>query len=78
MPRLLTDRQGDVLRLLCAGMTTRDAARELGIARAVVHQHLGGARARLGPGTPAELCARAPDDIALAERRRRERLAQTD
>ena len=73
MPRLLTDRQADVLLLLCAGMTRRQAAASLGIRPDSVSQLLADARARIGPGTPAELCARCPDDLAAAEARAKRR-----
>jgi DNA-binding CsgD family transcriptional regulator len=78
MPRLLTDRQADALYLLCAGMTYKQAAAVLGISPSGVVGRLQTVRARHGYGTIAELCARLPDDLATAERRRRERLAQTD
>ena len=69
MPRVLTDRQADVLRLLCAGMTRAEAAAALGVRPDAVRKYLTDARVRLGTGTPAELCARCPDDLAAAEER---------
>jgi len=76
MTRLLTDRQADALLLLCAGMTPRQAAAVLGISPDAVRMYLAGARVRLGHGTPAELGARAPDDLAAAEQRAHRRRSE--
>ena len=73
MPLLLTDRQADVLRLLCAGKTYRQAATALGIARSTLAEYVVNARERLGPGTIPALCARCPDDLAAAAARERRR-----
>ena len=73
MPRLLTDRQGDVLFLLCEGMTRAEAAAALGLTPARVSTHLTRALVRLGSGTPAERRARALDDLAAAAQRARRR-----
>jgi len=58
MARLLTDRQGDVLRLLCAGRTTRQIAADLGLAVVTVKNYRAQLRERLAPLTVAEACAR--------------------
>jgi DNA-binding CsgD family transcriptional regulator len=41
MYRLLTDRQGDILRMLQAGMTNRQIADALGVRRASVRHYRG-------------------------------------
>ena len=73
MPRLLTDRQAEALARLGRGMTQRQAAVALGVRPDAVRTYLTAARVRLGPGPVAELCARAPGDLAAAEERAKRR-----
>ena len=73
MPRLLTDRQADVLVLLSRGTTQRQATAALGVRPDAVRRCITDARVRLGPSTIPELCARCPDDLAAAEERAKRR-----
>jgi DNA-binding CsgD family transcriptional regulator len=63
--RQLTDRQGAVGRLLCAGKTTQETAAELGVTPMAVMQHRYWARLRCGRITIAELCRMAAEDTPL-------------
>jgi len=62
----LTARQGEVLRLLCAGATTRQIATELGIAVVTVKNYRAQLRERLTPLAVAEGCVRLAEDDAAA------------
>ena len=71
MPRVLTDRQIEVLRLRCAGKKSAEVAAELGIALQTVWHHGYQTRLRLGTPVLAEQCRIAAEDIAEAETRAR-------
>ena len=73
MPRLVTDRQADLLYLWGAGMTAAEAARAVGITPASSYDHVVKAKIRLGPSTIDELCERCAADLAAAEERARRR-----
>ena len=62
--RRLTDRQGAVVRVLCAGKTDREIATEFGIALASVRQHRLQALRRLGRIPLADLCRIVEEDAA--------------
>jgi len=66
MPRVLTDRQGDVLLRLCEGRSEQAIAAEFGITPATVQQHLYLIRHRLGATEFVDLCALGADDVAAA------------
>ena len=78
MPRLLTDRQADVLRLLCAGVSPAQAGQELGITRKGVDSHLHAIRKRLGVSPLPELCRRGAREVAAASERVVRRSARSD
>jgi DNA-binding CsgD family transcriptional regulator len=73
MPRLLTDRQADVLRLVCAGAMPAAVTAALGIRPVSLYHHRQHIRARLGVRDLAEACTRCPDDLAAAEERAKRR-----
>lgn len=54
--KLLTDRQGEVLRLLCEGNRDREVAEKLGIALASVRNHVAAIRSRTRQPSIPELC----------------------
>jgi DNA-binding NarL/FixJ family response regulator len=54
--RLLTDRQADVLRQLCTGLTEEEIAEALGIRPSTVKLHQQHIRQRLGVRTVSDLC----------------------
>ena len=55
--RLLTERQTQVLQLAVLGFTAKETARQLGISKNTVDEHLGEARRRAGVATKAQLIA---------------------
>jgi FixJ family two-component response regulator len=57
--RLLTERQGEVLRQLCAGRNEREIATLYKISTHVVNQHHKRIRQRLGKRPLAEICRMA-------------------
>jgi DNA-binding CsgD family transcriptional regulator len=73
MPRVLTDRQADVLRLVCAGATPAEITAALEIRPITLYHHRQHIRARLGVCDLAEACSRCPDDLAAAEERAKRR-----
>jgi DNA-binding NarL/FixJ family response regulator len=79
MARLLTDRQADVLRLLCDGATPPEAAAALGMSVPTLQAYLGGSRLRLHALQVADLpdlCALAAEDVAASADRARRRAEQ--
>jgi DNA-binding NarL/FixJ family response regulator len=64
MPRLLTDRQADVLTQLCGGASENQIANVLGIPAPEVADLLAQIYARLGTADPVDLCALASGDVA--------------
>ena len=75
MPRLLTDRQADALRLLCDGATPGEAAGALGMAVDTLRSYVAGSRLRLHALDLADLCPLAAEDIAASAERERRRAA---
>jgi DNA-binding CsgD family transcriptional regulator len=53
---LLTDRQADVLRLMCTGMNDRQIAERLGISMRTARQHRYQIKHRLQNETCTEIC----------------------
>ena len=62
----LTARERDVLRLVEAGLTSRQAADQLGISTRTVEGHRARARQKLGGRALAELTVQGPDRMAVA------------
>jgi DNA-binding NarL/FixJ family response regulator len=63
--RQLTDRQGEVLRLHCAGKSHHEIADALGIALSAVRHYFTSIRLRLGMTQIEEICRQlAADDPA--------------
>jgi DNA-binding NarL/FixJ family response regulator len=60
--RLLTDRQGAVLRMTCDGRTEQEIADTLGISLNAVMRHRHNIRQRLGRIPFAELCRMIGED----------------
>jgi DNA-binding NarL/FixJ family response regulator len=67
--RQLTDRQGEVVRLLCEGKTEHEIAEQFGITLMTVKQHRFNARQRLGRISLIDLCRVAEEETPLAVRR---------
>jgi DNA-binding CsgD family transcriptional regulator len=51
----LTPRQVEVVRLACLGLTAKETARQLGISKNTVDEHLSEARRRVGARTKSRL-----------------------
>jgi DNA-binding CsgD family transcriptional regulator len=77
MPRLLTDRQADALRLVCEGASERTIAEELGIAPATARKLVGLIRQRLQATQPMDLCALGAEDVAASTERALRRTEQS-
>lgn len=58
----LTDRQADVLWLLCDGLTDREIAEELGITLATARQYKSNVRQRLSRAPISEICEQIESD----------------
>jgi DNA-binding CsgD family transcriptional regulator len=56
LSKLLTDRQTEVLNLLCAGKRDQDVADHLGIALASVRNHMAAIRSRTRRRSIPEIC----------------------
>lgn len=70
----LTDRQADVLRLMCSDMTDYQIATALGISMLTARQHRYQIKQRLG-GTVAEICQVYEEDARTRLAALRERFA---
>ena len=70
MPRLLTDRQGDVLMLVCAGRSGRAIAEALRFSPKTVRSYLDQIHRRVRATAAADVCALAAADVAAAVARR--------
>ncbi|MEV7231855.1 helix-turn-helix transcriptional regulator [Polymorphospora sp. NPDC051019] len=53
--QLLTPRQTEVVRLAVCGLTAKETARQLGISKNTVEEHLREARRRVGAATKSRL-----------------------
>ena len=69
MPRLLTDRQGDVLVLVCEGRSERAIAEALRLSPKTVRSYLAQIHRRVRATAAADVCALAAEDVAAAVER---------
>jgi DNA-binding NarL/FixJ family response regulator len=75
MPRTLTDRQGDVLLLMCEGRSERAIAEALRLSPRTVRSYLAQIHRRVPATEAADVCAMAAEDVAAAADRAQRRQA---
>jgi DNA-binding CsgD family transcriptional regulator len=68
--KLLTDRQAEVLRLLCAGNRDQEVADQLGIALASVRNHMAAIRSRTRQRSIPDICQTVAEEQAAADAKR--------
>ena len=69
MPRLLTDRQGDVLMQSCEGRTEWAIAEALRLSPRTVRSYLAQIHQRVDATEAADVCALAAEDVVAAVER---------